>query len=514
MNHDQISTTLSRRHFALAAGGVTFMALAPVREGLFASTLAQPPMSPVLPLFTALPYLQPGKGASRLVPGRESITVAWQTNSVKADFALEYNKADEPHRLAEIAMTTRMSGGGEDDSVRRNYAASLTGLELNTRYHYSVLMNRQLLLEGYFTTRKPRGVKARFVAFGDNSYGEISDRAIAYQAYKARPDFVMNTGDNVYESGLDNEYSRYFFPIYNADLSGPRIGAPLLRSIPFYSVIANHDVHDKDAAKNPAANFDAHPDSLAYYTNFHFPLNGPDPAQPTPVICEQDPIEHFTACAGQRFPKMANYSFDYADAHFLCLDSNVYVDASDAKLQTWIKADLEATNAPWKFVVYHHPAFNAGNEHYSEQHMRVLSPIFEQHGVDVVLHGHEHTYQRTKPILFAPKDTSGARPGVKKRRLVPGTFTIDRKFDGNSVTKPNGILYIVTGAGGKHLYDPQSNANPKSWQHAEDDYADYLERFISDRHSLTVFDMDHTSLRLTQVDEWGNVIDRCLVTKS
>jgi 3',5'-cyclic AMP phosphodiesterase CpdA len=211
---------------------------------------------------------------------------------------------------------------------------------------------------------------------------------------------------------------------------------------------------------------------------------------------------------------MANYSFDYADAHFLCLDSNVYVDPTDTALQSWIKSDINSTDAAWKVVVYHHPAFNAGREHYSEQHMRALSPLFEELGVDIVLHGHEHTYQRTRPIRFEPTVMGRAVPGVKKTRLVPGKFTIDRKFDGKSVTKPDGILYIVTGAGGKHLYDPESNANPKNWLHAEDDNADYVMRFISDRHSLSVFDMDHRSLHLTQIDEWGGVIDRCLITKS
>ena len=81
----------------------------------------------------------------------------------------------------------------------------------------------------------------------------------------------MNTGDKVYKGGLDNEYIRYFFPVYNAQIPDPQIGAPLLRSIPFYCVIANHDVHNKDKLGNPVADFDADPDSLAYYTNFYLP---------------------------------------------------------------------------------------------------------------------------------------------------------------------------------------------------------------------------------------------------
>jgi hypothetical protein len=68
--------------------------------------------------------------------------------------------------------------------------------------------NNQALAEGYFTTRQPRGhTWIRFAAFGDNSYGDISDRAIAYHTYKQNPDFAMNCGDNVYESGTRRRVS-------------------------------------------------------------------------------------------------------------------------------------------------------------------------------------------------------------------------------------------------------------------------------------------------------------------
>jgi hypothetical protein len=88
----------------------------------------------------------------------------------------------------------------------------------------------------------------------------------------------------------------------------------------------------------------------------------------------QERIEAFRVCAGARFPRMANYSFDNGDVHVLCLDSNRYVDPNDAALRAWISSDLEGTDAIWKFVVYHHPAFNVGSEHYEVQHMRVLAP--------------------------------------------------------------------------------------------------------------------------------------------
>jgi len=326
---------------------------------------------------------------------------------------------------------------------------------------------------------------------------------------------VFTLGDNVYDNGLDDEYARYFFPVYNSDVAAPRAGAPLLRSIPFYTVIANHDVHEKGPDKGPVADFDKNPDSLAYFTAMHLPLNGPAaPTNSPPALGDAEIVGTFHAAAGARFPRMANYSFDYGDAHFLCLDANLYVDPTDSALQQWIEQDLTAaSDVPWKFIVCHHPPFNVGDEHYSEQHMRALSPLFEKHGVTMVLNGHEHTYQRTRPFTFAPSDLSKAKATPGKKRFVPGQFTIDRDFDGRSQTKPKGVVYLTTGAGGKHLYDPDLNENPARWLHTEDGNADYIARFVSDRHSLTVFDMDSRSLMLRQIDQWGNEIDRCRFTK-
>jgi hypothetical protein len=506
-----VSSDISRRELLKAAGGLTFLAVVPVPQGRFAvESLGARRGKP--PLFTALPYVQPGDN-SRLVTGRERVILAWQTDATPADFRVVFGPTTRYGRSAEVTVSRRGAGDAEDGESRLNYAAAFPGLDLGTTYHYRVTLGTERIAEGYFTTRKPRGTPTRFVAFGDNSYGDISDRAIAYHAYRARPDFVMNTGDNVYEGGLDNEYARYFFPVYNADLAGPRIGAPLLRSIPFYTVIANHDVHGTTAEGHPVADFDADADSLAYFTNMHLPLNGPVHRQPTPVVGAAARVDAFKACAGNRFPRMANYSFDYGDAHFLCLDSNLYLDPTDADWQAWMADDLSRTDAAWKFVVYHHPAFNVGLEHYEEQHMRVLAPLFERHDVAIVFHGHEHNYQRTRPIRFTPAGPGAAGKINALARLVPGRFAVDAAFDGHRVTRPRGVIYLTTGAGGKHLYDVDFTGQPARWVRPADGNVAYVDRLVSDRHSLTVVDMGPTSLTLRQVDERGEEVDRIRITK-
>jgi hypothetical protein len=210
---------------------------------------------------------------------------------------------------------------------------------------------------------------------------------------------------------------------------------------------------------------------------------------------------------------MANYSFDYGDAHFLCLDSNRYLDPNAPAIIDWIARDLSSTDAMWKFVVYHHPPFNVGAEHYEVQHMRVLAPVLERHGVDIVFSGHEHNYQRARPIRFAPAGVGQSAVIGGKSRLVPGTFRIDRAFDGVTRTVPDGVLYIVTGAGGKHLYDAGFTDSPERWIHTQDDNVDYVVRMVTDRHSLTVVDVDGGRLTLTQVDETGQTFDRIVLTK-
>ncbi len=507
-----MSADISRRDLLKAAGGLTFLALVPVSRGRFAlRSVSVPGAEP--PLFTALPYVQPGDN-SRLVADQERVILAWQTEATPADFRVVFGPTTQYRSTADVTVNRRSAADKEDGEARLNYTAAFEGLRLGETYHYRVTLRGERIAEGYFTTRKPRGTPTRFVAFGDNSYGDISDHAIAYHAYQARPDFVMNTGDNVYESGLDTEYARYFFPVYNADRATPRTGAPLLRSIPFYTVIANHDVNGKTADDHPVADFDADADSLAYFTNMHLPLNAPIHRRPTPVVGAAARLDAFRACAGARFPRMANYSFDYGDVHFLCLDSNLYLDPTDAEWQAWMAEDLAGTDAAWKFVVYHHPAFNVGVEHYEEQHMRVLAPLFERHDVAIVFHGHEHNYQRTRPIRFAPSGPGAAGSLNARKRLVPGTFTVDTAFDGVRVTRPRGIIYLTTGAGGKRLYDVDFTGQPSRWVRPEDGNVAYVDRLVSDRHSLTVVDVQATELILRQIDESGAEIDRIRITKS
>jgi hypothetical protein len=89
---------------------------------------------------------------------------------------------------------------------------------------------------------------------------------------------------------------------------------------------------------------------------------------------------------------------------------------------------------------------------------------------------------------------------------VEGDFEIDESFDGVKDTTPDGVLYIVTGAGGAGAYDPDQTDNQPTWQ-------PYTLKFISDMYSFTTVDVKGATLTLKQISEAGAELDRIVVTK-
>ena len=123
---------------------------------------------------------------------------------------------------------------------------------------------------------------------------------------------------------------------------------------------------------------------------------------------------------------MANFSFDYGDAHWTVLDSNPYVDWTDPDLRGWVERDLAAAqDATWRFVAFHHPPFNSSQAHFGDQRMRVLADVFEAGRVDIVWSGHVHNYQRTYPAHLPrrPQAPTASRSATRTRFPADGRST-------------------------------------------------------------------------------------------
>src|SRR6185436_10590921 len=106
----------------------------------------------------------------------------------------------------------------------------------------------------------------RFIVTGDLGSNDPGKAVIAYQMLEARPEFVLVCGDIAYNRGRVSDYLKRFWPVYaNTDQADPVVGAPIMRSVPFYMAIGNHDVELADLSKIP--------DAFAAFYFFHPPRN-------------------------------------------------------------------------------------------------------------------------------------------------------------------------------------------------------------------------------------------------
>ncbi len=218
----------------------------------------------------------------------------------------------------------------------------------------------------------------RFAVIGDNGTGgkpeyEIADEMAAYQKIVGFQ-FVIMLGDNIYGGHHSKDFERKFEDPYKALLDA---------GVKFYASLGNHD-NSNEVLYKP------------YNMN------------------------------GQRY-----YTFKKGDAEFFVLDSN-YMDATQLD---WLQRQLRESNSKWKIAYFHHPLFSDGRFHGPDLDLRKqLMPIFEQYGVNVVLSGHEHVYERVNPqhgIYFFVLGNSGELRYHNLRRPsseMAAGFDTDRTF--------------------------------------------------------------------------------------
>ncbi|QID16515.1 hypothetical protein G3580_02065 [Nitrogeniibacter mangrovi] len=494
---------------------------------------------------TYAPYIQPGDASPRA--HRDVKVIAWQTDETTPHpeaYRIEYG----PTPLAR--QSARVNGRVVDDYLSAdpslpvpatasgahvNYYATLTGLKYDTTYAYHVY-GPGLPADGFhasFHTRK-LGDRVAFQVVGDEGFfptvpGSDPKRVINWEArivhemFEAdtldvpgapdlpKPDFALNTGDNVYNLGTEGDYRDFWMPVWNNDVSSNETGAPYIRHIPYYIVAGNHDLGGTGSSANLLGTADAGRysgnsgggDALAYFNNYYFPLNGPTGVDlqqifngdthtpdgfyfayqgttydsPAAIEALRASTEVNTGRGTKRqIDHMGNYSFDQGNVHFVFLDGNPHLfnallsyeanylspptafPTYPGVLRDWLIKDLDSSDQPWKIVVFHHPSFSSSNSTVRNFQMRRVAKLLEDHGVNLVFNGHAHNYQRTHPLRALARvadapDTAG-EPAV----------AIDTAFDGARNTVPDGVLYLVEGAGGRDSHDsggesPRGNAN-------------------------------------------------------
>ncbi|HEX2304771.1 MAG TPA: metallophosphoesterase [Nitrososphaeraceae archaeon] len=135
-------------------------------------------------------------------------------------------------------------------------------------------------------------------------------------------------------------------------------------------------------------------------------------------------------------------SFDYKYVHFITMATESKFDKGSEQYK-FIAEDLkkasENEDIDWIIVTSYGPFYTSPSTHKAEKEIRDLyHPLFEKYGVDLVLHAHNHNYQRTYPLAFNPNDSS--------KPIVTNEFTTGY----NSHT--DGTIFAIIGTGGESFY--------------------------------------------------------------
>lgn len=315
------------------------------------------------------------------------------------------------------------------------WEATLTFSQTVASQPYTIKRNGTTVWTSETKSLVPPDKPAKIVVFGDCGADSKPQSLVAKLTDQQVPDMVLITGDIVYKQGKPSEYATNFWPFYNGEQ-----GALLMERIPFIGAAGNHDIYAAGAKDG---------DGLGYFQYWSLPMNGPT-LKPNGrnVVPTNIAAGEFQKATGGRYPVMANGSFDEGPVHITYLDSNTYTHWDDPELIKWLENDLNSTKQPWKVVIFHHPPFHTSDKHQMDRMMRTTAATFEKCGVNLVLAGHVHNYQRTKPLQYLGNDT----------------FKFDDNFDGMKVKRTKLPIYLVEGAGGQGLYDVNLEETPSKWQ--------------------------------------------------
>jgi calcineurin-like phosphoesterase family protein/purple acid phosphatase-like protein/fibronectin type III domain protein len=375
---------------------------------LVISFVAPPPV-PVSAAGTAVvtrgPYLQSGTPTSAIV--------RWRTD-VATGSRVRYGAAPE-------SLTSSADGvGGVTE-----HTVALTHLAPNTVYFYSVDTATETLAGGdatYFVKTHPiagTSVPTRIWVLGDSGTANASAQAVrnAYTTFAGSraTDVWLMLGDNAYSNGTDAEYQAAVFNMYPGHL----------RQAFLWPTLGNHDTA---GSSNP-------PTSLPYYQIFNLPVNG--------------------EAGGTASGTEDYYSFDRGNIHFVCLDSMTSDRSPTGPMATWLANDLASTTEEWLIAFWHHPPYSKGS-HDSDTESQLVEmrtnflPILEDYGVDLVLTGHSHSYERSF-LLDGHYGTSGTlapsmiKDGGSGRTLDTGAYS---KPTGG-LAGHEGAVYAVAGSSGQ-----------------------------------------------------------------
>ena len=363
-----------------------------------------PLLLPAVPLLAAQPY---SCGPFLLQPGPSQMTVV----------------IDHEQPVA-ATLTYRRQDGEKDRVIRhtqaqRHHIFALEGLQPATEYQYRIDSGQIASGSHHFRTLPAAPAQYRLIGLGDVRSRPHIWRQVAERIADDEKDalFIIGTGDYPADGSQYHQWIEQFF----------QPARKLLGRMPIWPAIGNHE---RTRQSGDAREFESH-----FFSLFELPGN-------------------------ERW-----YRVDYGYTTLLIIDSNTTMEPGSPQYQ-WLLDQLRAPRHRFTLAAFHHAPLTSGphgrrqpdgtpREWPVDQGQRFLVPLFEMYGVDLVLNGHDHLYERSHK---------------------------------------NGVFYVVTGGGGAPLYKVDSVDNP------------YQQVAQSVNH-YTALDVTGTAITLTAIDVDGTIID-------
>lgn len=377
------------------------------------------------------PYLQLGT--------QTGVTIRWRTNVAtigKVTYGLSAGS---------------LTGSVSETAATTEHTVRIAGLTPDSKYFYSVGTPTEIIQQGpdnYFLTAPLANTtrKIRVSSFGDcglnmeNNQTQVRDAFLNFRG-STPIDLWMLVGDNSYD-GDDPAYQYNFFSPYQNNL---------MKNSMLYAISGNHDYNNNATL---ATNH-----NIPYFSIFDLPTQA--------------------EAGGVASGTEQWYSFDYGPIHFVMLDGygmrsvngsamRFYSDTVNHPQATWLKQDLAATTKKWKIVYLHFPPYTR-RSHDSETEPRLvairqyIAPILERYGVDMVVSGHSHVYERSYPLHdhYGPMSDFTNNPTAYRFPDDTGTGRYDGSgnscpYVNTSEKKKQGTVYVVSGSAGAFDFTPAS----------------------------------------------------------
>lgn len=339
MSSSDVPADISRRSFLLST-----LALSAID---YTTLLAETPKSN--PTIVRGPYLQRTT--------ENGVVVMWRTD-VECESRVNFGTSQD-----------NLSYIYESSSLTTEHIARIVGLAPKTKYYYEIRAEGELLAGGnpnhYFMTAPEQGSEepTRIWVLGDIGWPTEELRQVRDEYYEytgeRHTDLCLLLGDIAYSHGRDREYQAPLFDMFKELVCHTA-------TLPTYG---NHDSYCNSC--------DSTLNTGPYFEIFKVPSSG--------------------QAGGVPSYSKAYYAFDYGNIHFISLNS---MDWQGSQMLEWLYADLAQSESSWTIVFWHHPAYSRGaydsdvSSELAQMRTEVM-PILERYGVDLVLTGHNHCYERS-----------------------------------------------------------------------------------------------------------------------